>query len=57
MMSRQQFVILLGFAFGVVWALAGLGDAVLALIAAAAFWAVDAYMHGELDLSQLNDRG
>lgn len=55
MISRQQFAIVLGFAFGVVWVLVGFGDALLCLLAAAVFWAVDAYRHGELDLSRFSE--
>lgn len=55
-MSRQQFATLLGFAFAAVWVAGDLGDAVLCLIGAAAFWAVDAYLRGELDSDRLLGR-
>lgn len=51
-MSRQQFAALLGFAFAAVWAGSGLGAAILCLISAAIFWAIDAQLRGEL----LSDR-
>lgn len=50
-MSRPHFASLLGFAFTAIWVTAGLGDAVLCLIGSAVFWAVDAYLRGELELA------
>ena len=56
MMSRSQFAILLGFAFTAVWIAGDLSDAVLCLVGAVVFYAVDAYLRGELDLSDANER-
>ncbi|UJA19091.1 hypothetical protein HJD18_01965 [Thermoleophilia bacterium SCSIO 60948] len=56
MLDRNQFAALLGFLFAAVWAIAGLGDAVLCLLGAAAFTAIAAYMRGELDLGEVGDR-
>jgi len=56
MMSRPQFVILLGFAFTAVWIAGDFSDAVLCMIGAAVFYAADAYLRGELDLEEVNQR-
>lgn len=56
MISRPQFAILLGFAFTAVWIAGNLGNAVLCLIGGAVFYAVDAYLRGELDLGESADR-
>lgn len=55
-MSRQQFTILLGFAFTAIWITRDLGDAVLCLVGGAIFYAIDAYLRGELDLNAIGDR-
>lgn len=55
-MSQPQFAAILGFAFVAVWVASTLGEAVLCLVGAAAFWAVSSYLRGELDLADINER-
>ncbi len=56
MMSRQQFAALLGFAFAAIWIATNFGDAILCLVGAAVFYAIDALLRGELDLGELTNR-
>jgi hypothetical protein len=55
-MSSQQLAALLGFLFVAAWAALGLGDALLCLIGAAAFYLLTAFYRGELDLTELQQR-
>lgn len=55
-MTQQQFAAILGFAFVAIWIASSLGDAVLCLLGAAAFWVVSSYLQGELDLQGINER-
>jgi len=55
-MTPPQFAALLGFLFVAAWAALGLGDAVLCLVGAAAFYLASAVLRGELDLGELQQR-
>jgi len=55
-MNQKQFLALLGFAFAAAWTTLGFADAVLCLLGAGAFYAAGAYLQGELDLSEVQDR-
>jgi hypothetical protein len=55
-MNPQQLAALIGFLFVAAWAALGLGDAVLCLVGAAAFYAATAFYRGELDLAELQQR-
>ncbi len=55
-MKPTQFAALLGFLFVAAWAALDFGDAILCLIGAAVFWAAVAIYHGELDLTDLQQR-
>ena len=56
-MNPQQLAALLGFLFVAAWAALGFGDAVLCLVGAAVFYAAIAFYRGELDLTELQQRG
>jgi hypothetical protein len=55
-MNPQQLAALLGFLFVAAWAALGIGDALLCLIGAAAFYLATAFYRGELDLTGLQQR-
>lgn len=55
-MEMKQFAAVLGFAFVVTWIALNFGFALLCLIGAAVFYAGAAVIHGELDLSDVQDR-
>jgi hypothetical protein len=55
-MNPQQLAALIGFLFVAAWVAFGLGDAVLCLVGAAAFYAITAFFRGELDLADLQQR-
>lgn len=55
-MTDRHFAALLGFAFVAAWISMNLGYALLCLIGAAAFYAITAVLHGNIDLGELQDR-
>jgi hypothetical protein len=55
-MKSQQLAGLLGFLFVAAWIAFGFGDAILCLIGAVVFYVATAVYHGELDLSELQQR-
>jgi hypothetical protein len=55
-MTQKQFAALLGFAFAAAWISFNFGYALLCLVAAGAFYAAAAFLQGELDLGDLQDR-
>lgn len=55
-MNQKQLLALLGFAFAAVWITQGFGDAVLCLLASGAFYALGAFLQGELDVSEVGER-
>jgi len=55
-MNQKQFLALIGFAFAFAWITLGFGDAVLCLLAAGLFYAVGAFLQGELDVTELSGR-
>ncbi len=55
-MNQKQFLALLGFAFVVAWLSFNFGYALLCLIGAGLFYAVGAFLQGELDVSEVQDR-
>jgi hypothetical protein len=55
-MTQKQFAALLGFAFAAAWIAFNFGYALLCLGAAGTFYAVAAFLQGELDLGELGDR-
>ena len=56
MITRKYLAAILGFAFIAAWIGFGLGDAVLCLLGAAIFYAVAAFLEGDLDLVELQGR-
>lgn len=56
MTSSKHFGALLGFAFAAAWAGFGLGEAVLCLAGAGAFYLVGSFLEGDLDLVELQER-
>lgn len=56
-MNPQQLAAVIGFLFVAAWAALGFGDAVLCLVGAAVFYLATAFYRGELDLSQVQQRG
>lgn len=55
-MTTRQFAAALGLAITLIWASEGFGEAVLALLVAAAAYAAVAFYEGDLDLAELQDR-
>jgi len=55
-MTSTQLATLLGFGFVAVWSGDGFGPAVACLIGALAFYAVVAFVRGELDVGDLQGR-
>lgn len=56
MMDRKALATLLGFAFVAAWIGFGFGDAILCVIGAAVFYAVMAFVEGDLDLVEVQSR-
>lgn len=55
-MNQKQFLAVLGFAFVVAWLSFNFGYALLCLLGAALFYGVGAFLQGELDVSEVQDR-
>jgi len=55
-MNQKQFLALIGFAFAAAWITLGFGDAVLCLLAAGVFYAIGAFLEGELDPAEVSER-
>ena len=56
MISSKHIAAVLGFAFVAMWIAVDFGAAVLCLVGAAVFWAVAAFLRGELDLAEIQNR-
>lgn len=56
MISSKHIAAVLGFAFVAIWIAVDFGAAVLCLVGAAVFWAVAAFLRGELDLAEIQNR-
>jgi len=55
-MSRQQFAFAIGFAVVAVWAAAGFGAAVAAVLAGIAGFMIARVLDGQVDVGELVDR-
>jgi len=55
-MNQKQFLALLGFAFVVAWLSFNFGYALLCLLGAGLFYGAGAFLQGELDLGDVQDR-
>ncbi|GAA4440451.1 hypothetical protein [Phytohabitans houttuyneae] len=55
-MSRQQFAFAIGFAVVAVWAAAGFGAAVAAVLAGVAGFMIARVLDGQVDVGELMDR-
>lgn len=55
-MSRQQFAFAIGFAVVAVWAAAGFGAAVAAVLAGVAGFLIARVLDGQVDVGELMDR-
>ncbi len=55
-MNPQQLAGLIGFLFVAAWIAFGFGDAILCLLGAGVFFAATAFLRGELDLADLQQR-
>jgi hypothetical protein len=56
MITRKYLAAALGFAFVAAWIGLGFGDAILCLLGAAVFYAVERFLEGDLDLADLQGR-
>jgi hypothetical protein len=56
MIDPKYLAAFLGFAFVAMWIAVDFGAAILCLLGASVFWAIAAYLRGELDLTQVQDR-
>ena len=56
MISSKHIAAVLGFAFVAMWIAVDFGAAVLCLVGTAVFWAVAAFLRGELDLAEIQNR-
>jgi hypothetical protein len=55
-MNQKQFLALLGFAFVFAWLSFNFGYALLCLIGAGLFYGAGAFLQGELDVGEVQDR-
>jgi hypothetical protein len=55
-MNQKQFLALLGFAFVIAWLSFNFGYALLCLLGAGLFYGAGAFLQGELDLGEVQDR-
>jgi hypothetical protein len=55
-MNLKQFLALLGFLFVAAWIGFDFGSAVLCLVGAGVFYAVGAFLQGEIDLGEVQAR-
>jgi hypothetical protein len=53
MIDPKYLAAFLGFAFVAMWIAVDFGAAILCLLGAVVFWAIAAYIRGELDLSRI----
>lgn len=56
MIDPKYIAAILGFAFVAVWIAIDFGAAILCLLGALVFWGITAFLRGELDLAQLQNR-
>lgn len=56
MINLKHYLGLLGFLFVAAWIAFNFGDAVLCLVGAVVFYAIGAFMQGDLDLGELQSR-
>ncbi|GAC1322306.1 MAG: hypothetical protein NVSMB25_17260 [Thermoleophilaceae bacterium] len=56
MITTKHLAALLGFAFAAAWIGFDFGNAILCLIGAGVFYAVAAFLQGELDVSDIQTR-
>ena len=56
MIDPRYLAAFLGFAFVAMWIAVDFGAAVLCLVGAAVFWGIAAYVRGEFDLTQIQER-
>lgn len=56
MISAKHIAAVLGFAFVAMWIAIDFEAAILCLVGAFVFWAVTAFLRGELDLTEIQSR-